>query len=218
MSIQRHAIDFAELDDGRRARLAALETTLLSDAMGGRNTMAAAIKPLAPGSRLIGQARTAFSPGAVRAAIIAIAVARPGDVLVIDGGGGDVHATLGGIMARDALRQGVAGCVIDGLVRDSAEVRELGLTVFCRGAIPHGAGVDPRGEVDAPVRAGGVRVRPGDVIIGDDDGVVVVPLAEVDTVLARAEAKRDAEAGWMSGIGAGRSLAEIHGFDIPPAQ
>lgn len=218
MSVRRHAVDFAVLDVTRRDRFARLETTLLSDAMDGRNTMAAAIAPLAAGTRLVGQARTAFSPGAVRAAIVAIAVARPGEVLVVDGGGGDSHATLGGIMARDALRGGLAGCVIDGLVRDSAEIRELGLAMFCRGAIPHGAALDPRGAVDLPVRAGGVRVCPGDVIVGDDDGVVAVPLASVDGVLERAEAKRRAEAEWVDGIESGRSLAAVHGFEIPPAE
>jgi regulator of RNase E activity RraA len=215
MTVTRCAIDFPPLADAARSALASFETSLLSDAMGGRQTVAAAIKPIKPGLRLVGQARTVFCPGAVRAAVCAIALGRAGEVLVIDGGGGQAHASLGGIMALDARRRGLAGAVIDGAVRDAAELRGMGFPIFCRAVTPHGAGAEPGGEIDSPVRLGGVWVRPGDAVVGDDDGVVVVPLAELDEVIAKAEAKREAEAGWIAAIESGRSLAEVHGFDIP---
>ncbi len=214
MTIVRHAIDFPPLSPTARAALAGLDTTLLSDALGGKATAAAAFTPLSSRERLVGQARTAFCPGSVLPAIGTITLARPGEVLVI-GGGGDSFASLGGIMARDAVRQRLAGLVIDGLVRDIGELRAMPFPIFCRGATPHGAGADPRGAIDGPVNLGGPLVYPGDVIVGDDDGIVVIPLAQVDEVVAKAIAKRDAEASWIADIEAGKSLAEVHGFDVP---
>ena len=213
MPILRHPIVFEPIAEAAREALRGLETTLLSDALGGRQT--AALRPVRPGLKLVGEARTAFCPGAVRAAVCAIAIARRGEVLVIDGGGGDAHASLGGIMARDAEAHGLAGCVVDGAVRDVAELRASSLAIFSRGVTPHGAGRDPRGEIDGPILLAGARVLPGDVVVGDDDGVVVIPRAEVAAVIARAEAKRATEAGWIAAIQSGKALAEVHGFTIP---
>lgn len=215
MTITRCAIDFPPLDDAARKALASLDTSLLSDAMGGRQTVAAAIKPIKPGLRLVGQARTVFCPGRVVAAACAVALGRPGEVLVIDGGGGQAHASFGGILALDAIRRGLAGCVVDGAVRDAAELSAMEFPIFCRAVIPRADGRDPNGEIDGPVGLGGVWVHPGDAVVGDDDGVVVVPLAEVGEVIAAAHAKREAEAGWIAAIEDGKSLAEAHGFDIP---
>jgi len=214
MTILRHPIDFEPITETQRRALGALDTTLLSDAMDGRQTVAA-LRPVKAGLKLVGQARTVFCPGSVRPAVCAIAIARPGEVLAIDGGGGQAHASLGGIMALDAKAHGLAGCVVDGAVRDIAELRENGLAIFSRGVTPHGAGRDPRGEIDGPILLAGARVLPGDVVVGDDDGVVVIPRTEVDAVIARAEAKRATEAGWIAAIQSGKALAEVHGFTIP---
>jgi 4-hydroxy-4-methyl-2-oxoglutarate aldolase len=216
MSILRHPIHFEPIAETAREALRGLETTLLSDALGGRQT-SGALRPVKPGLKLVGEARTVFCPGAVRPAVCAIALARPSEVLVIDGGGGEAHASLGGIMARDAEARGLAGCVIDGAVRDVAELRAGALAVFSRAVTPHGAGPDPRGEIDGTVVVAGIRVEPGDVVVGDDDGVVVIPRAELDAVIARAEAKREAEAAWVAAIESGKSLAEVHGFEVPEA-
>ena len=164
-----------------------------------------------------GPARTSFSPGAVEAAIHAIAQCQPGEVVVIAGGGGDAHASLGGIMALDSERHGAAGCLIDGAIRDSAEIRESGFPIYARASTPHGAGADPDGSINGPVEAAGVTINPGDVVVGDDDGVVVIPRADLDQVIADAEAKGAKEADWIAGLKAGKSLAEIHGFMPPEA-
>ena len=214
MTIVRHAIDFPPLPDSSRAALAGLDTTLLSDALDGKATAATALTPLSSRGRLVGQARTAFCPGSVLPAIGTITLAQPGQVLVI-GGGGESYASLGGIMARDAVRQRLAGLVIDGLVRDVAELRAMPFPIFCRGATPHGAGADPGGVIDGPVNLGGPLVNSGDVIVGDDDGIVVIPLELVDEAIDKATAKRVAEAGWIAEIEAGKSLAEVHGFSVP---
>lgn len=216
MTIVNHAGDVAPLDQATRDRLEALDTTLLSDAMLGRGTMAAAMSPVKAGTKLVGPARTAFSPGAVEAAIHAIAACQPGDVVVI-AGGGTAHASLGGIMALDAEQHGAAGCVIDGAIRDTAEIRASGFAIFARTSTPHGAAVDPNGSINGPVAVAGTRVFPGDILVGDDDGVVVIPRAELDQVIEAAEAKGEKEAGWVAALKAGQSLAEIHGFSPPTA-
>ena len=108
MAIVNHAGAVPPLDDATRARLDALDTTLISDVMDGRGTMAAAVSPVKTGTKMVGPARTSFSPGAVEAAIHAIAACQPGDVVVI-AGGGTAHASLGGIMALDAERHGRPG-------------------------------------------------------------------------------------------------------------
>lgn len=216
MTIVKYPGEVAPLDDAARDRLMALDTTLLSDVMNGHGTMAAAMGPALPGTKMVGPARTAFSPGAVEAAIHAIAACRPGDVVVI-AGGGDTHASLGGIMALDAERHGAAGCVIDGAIRDSAEIRASGFPIFSRAVIPHGAGLDPNGAIDGPVSVAGVWIQPGDVVVGDDDGVVVIARARLDAVIAAAEAKREREADWIAALKSGRSLADVHGFAPPVA-
>ncbi len=217
MTITRHKTDFAPLDDETRRALDALDTTLLSDAMFSGGTMTGAIKPVRPGMPMVGQARTVFCPGTVEAAICTIALGNPGEVLVIDGGGGVDHASLGGIMAFGAAKRGYAGCVVDGAVRDIGEIRGRDFPVYARGATPHGAGFDPRGIIDGPIIVGGIRVVPGDVIVGDDDGVVVIPQTELREVIARAQAKMEKEAGWIAQLESGKTHAEVHGFTIPPA-
>jgi regulator of RNase E activity RraA len=217
MTIVNHGADVPPLDQAARERLQALDTTLISDVMAGRGTMAAAIGPAKSGTKMVGPARTSYSPGAVEAAIHAIAACQPGEVIVIAGGGGDAHASLGGIMAMDAERHGAAGCLIDGAIRDTAEIRDSGFPIYARASTPHGAGVDPDGTINGPVDVAGVRVNPGDVVVGDDDGVVVIPRADLDQVIADAEAKGEKEAGWVAGLKAGQSLAEIHNFTPPLA-
>lgn len=214
MTIVDYAGDVPPIDQATRDRLDALDTTLLSDVMGGRGTMAADMAPAKPGTKLVGPARTSFSPGAVEAAIHAIAACQPGEVVVI-AGGSLAHASLGGIMALDAERHGASGCVIDGSIRDTAEIRDSGFPIFARASTPHGAAVDPNGSINGTVAAAGTQIEPGDIVVGDDDGVVVIPRAELDQVIAAAEDKGKKEAAWIAGLKSGQNLAEIHGFSPP---
>lgn len=215
MTVLRYSADVTPLDDTTRQRLSALDTTLLSDAMSGRGTMAAAINPVAPGMKIVGPARTAFSPGSVEPGVQAIAACQPGDAVMIDGGGGVAHATLGGIMALDAHNRGAAGCVIDGAIRDTAEIRQAGFAIFSRASIPHGAGSEPDGYIDGPISMGGIWVNPGDIVVGDDDGVVVIPRADLETVIVAAETKGGKEATWVAALNSGRSLKDVHDFPDP---
>lgn len=122
----------------------------------------------------------------------ALDLARPGDVVVVDAGGGRERAIVGALMARYALRRGIAGLVIDGMVRDADELSELGLPVYARGVVPDGPYKDGPGEINVPISCGGTAVLPGDLVLGDGDGVVLVPgeaAAEVGREAAAVQAR-----------------------------
>lgn len=120
----------------------------------------------------------------------ALDLAEPGDVLVVDACGGSDHAIIGGLMARYASHRGIAGIVIDGAVRDVEDLVNLGLPVFARGVNPNGPYKDGPGEINTPISCGGEAVLPGDLILGDADGVAVVPQGDAERVERDAEALR----------------------------
>lgn len=134
----------------------------------------------------------------------ALDVAHPGDVLVVDACGGRSHALVGEIMTRYAERRGIAGLVIDGPVRDSRELGDLRLPVFAAGTSPFGPWKNGPGEIAYPVACGGVPVMPGDLVVGDADGVVIVPRADAAAVVAAAEAVHSRELGIFGDIESGR--------------
>jgi RraA family protein len=166
--------------------LGACDTTDLSDAMHGSHHMEPGIRALYPGMpRFAGPAVTVSVPaGAQDVRRIAMGMAREGDVLVIDGRGIGTFAVLGGKLAEGLKQQGLAGVVIDGVLRDFEEIQATGLPVHCRGYTIAAAPKTGAGEVNVPVACGGVVVHPGDVIVADSNGVVVVP-SEGAAALAR---------------------------------
>ncbi|MDI3533982.1 MAG: hypothetical protein PWQ82_347 [Thermosediminibacterales bacterium] len=115
----------------------------------------------------------------------AIDIAKPGDVIVVDAAGDMNNAILGEIMVRIAMKRELGGFLIDGCIRDSGEIREMDFPVFARGANPKGPYKDGPGEINVSVSCGGVVVRPGDIIIGDADGVVVIPPEEAEEILEK---------------------------------
>jgi 4-hydroxy-4-methyl-2-oxoglutarate aldolase len=137
------------------------------------------------------------------AALAALDLIQPGDVLVIATQGFEGTATLGDNMARIAQIRGALGVVTDGMVRDAAEIIALGLPVFCRGVTPNSAFPSGPGEVGLPLAMGEVTIESGDVIIGDRDGVVVVPRAELAAVTARLELVAAKEAEMHARLAAG---------------
>src|SRR5262245_6376204 len=177
------------------AELAKLSPTSLADALTRDRVMDIGIRPLWPGMpRLAGPAYTVRClPGDNLMVHAAIYRAAPGDVIVIEAGDVD-YAVAGGNVCAVAQRRGVAGFVVDGVIRDVAEARERGFPVLARGVIPIPGGKDKLGALGEPVRVGGVEVHPGDIVVGDEEGVVVVPLARATHVLqaARARAEKDA--------------------------
>jgi 4-hydroxy-4-methyl-2-oxoglutarate aldolase len=194
-------------------RIARMPTAILSDALGRLGTMASAIKPMTSTARLIGIARTVRCfPGDFLTLLTALAEARDGEVLVVDGGGGLEAALLGNLMALEARRKGVRGFVIDGAVRDVVGLEAVGIPVFARAATPRIGTAEHLLESQVPIICGGAPVQPGDIVHGDEDGVVVFAAARLRQVTARAlEIKRN-EAEVARRLRRGRPLAELMGL------
>jgi RraA family protein len=123
----------------------------------------------------------------------ALDYAQPGDVLVIDAEGDTEHAILGEIMTREAMVNGLAGFLIDGAIRDAGKIKKMEFPVFARGVTPRGPFKDGPGEINTPVSCGGVVVNPGDIIVGDEDGVVVIPSVDAEDILKKVEIKHENE-------------------------
>ncbi len=185
----------------KRARL--LNTTLLSDAMGCTGSMDYKIKPVAPGMRVVGTAMTvSLRPGDNLFLHQAIYDGGEGYVLVADGKGHTANAYLGELMAGAAKAIGLEGIIIDGCVRDKETLSELGFPIFAKGFIPNGPLKDGPGELHTAISCGGVSVQPGDLIVGDEDGVIVVPKNKIEDALEKAEKKLSYEQQRMDTIAA----------------
>lgn len=216
MSMVRYACSFRSLGDSELRAWDDIPTAVAGDAQNRSRCMVAAIQPIKPGFRMIGQARTVQAMvGDNSAAHAALAIVRPGEVLVIDGCGHADTALWGGIMTAAAVERGLGGVVVDGAIRDVAELRRTSLAMFARGSVPRGPHKGFGGAIDGPVSVGGVAIRSGDLILGDDDGVTVVPLAEVDAVLQEARRILAKETGIMQAIRAGKTSAELVGIAVP---
>ncbi len=161
-------------------------TCTVSDALGRTGGLSAAFRALTPGARLLGYAVTARTFGTDLTAVFgAIEAATPGSVVVIATGGSQNSAFWGERTTRAAQARGVTGAVIDGPARDVGALARLNFPVFGTGSVPNAGLPGGRGSVNVPVALGGQVVSPGDLIVADENGVVVVPRAEVENVLAR---------------------------------
>jgi len=174
-----------------------MPTGFVTDAYNGKGCLDFEIKPLMPAMTFNGPAITAFcGPMDNLAAMAILDFAKKGDVIVIATGGDDTAATVGDLWAFWAKKIGVAAIVCDGLVRDVAGLLKVGIPVFARGIKPNSAFKHGPGEVNMGVTCGGVAIGPGDIVVGDRDGVVAVPLAEAEQVAAQLGLvkKKEAEA------------------------
>jgi regulator of RNase E activity RraA len=210
------------LDDDLRAQLLRVPVAALSAQLRkrGLNTVTVdGVHALLPGAKLVGTARTlrllpgredlfASHGGGHNAQKRAFDALGPGDVLVIEARGETGAATFGDVLAVRAHARGAAGIVTDGAVRDAAAVSAVGLPVWCAGAHPAVLGRrHVPWDVDVTVACGGTTVQPGDVLVGDDDGVVVVPRALVAEVVDAALQQEDEDA-WVA-----QRVAEGHALD-----
>ncbi|MGE7692439.1 RraA family protein [Lysinibacillus sp. NPDC097214] len=167
-----------------------LPTTAVSDATGGHTNLRSDIKPLADHYKIAGRAVTVRLPDGENGAVLeAIRAAREGDILVIDAKGNTNRAVAGDFVLSLAKGIGVQGFVVDGVIRDIAAIRELDFPIFSLGTTVAAGHKNGGGEVNVPIAIGGVAVHPGDYIIGDMDGVVVVPQNDAERMFAAAEAK-----------------------------
>jgi 4-hydroxy-4-methyl-2-oxoglutarate aldolase len=175
--------------------LGTVSPTTLAGLLGRAQVMDLGIRPLwGPAPRVAGPAYTVrCAPGDNLMLHAAIYRAEPGAVIVVEAGDAD-YAVAGGNVCAVAQRRGVAAFVVDGVVRDLGEIREIGFPVFARGVVPVPGAKSALAPLNAPVRCGGVAVSPGDVVVADEEGVVVVPAARQDDVLRDAQAQEAAEA------------------------
>jgi 4-hydroxy-4-methyl-2-oxoglutarate aldolase len=213
MTIYRHKVDFRKLSSERLEQWAKIPPAIASDCMNRDQAMSGAISPIAEGTTLCGQAKTVNPMVADNSAShVALEDAYPGQVIVIAADGHLHNAVWGGLMARAAQAQGIAGIVIDGAVRDAAEIKEIGFPCFCIDAVPSGPHKGHGGTVDGSIACGGCPVNPGDLILGDDDGIVVVPLALEENLLEACQKKLAAEDKIVARIEAGERLSAIQGL------
>jgi regulator of RNase E activity RraA len=179
------------------------------DAMDRLMAMDYRIKPLDPALHLCGPALTVRTrPGDNLMVWKALDVAQPGDVLVIATYNYTTTSTFGELVVMAAKAKGLAGIVSDGMCRDTSGIRATGLPVFAFGSVPSSPGKDGPGEIGGPVSCGGLAVHAGDIIVGDADGVVVVPLADVPQVLDKLKAVEEKERQMLANIRTGRLIPD----------
>ncbi len=184
------------------------QTSHLADAMEGRGALDYRIKPLDPTNAVfVGPALTAFAyPADIAGMLGALSEAEPGDVIVVANDSYARTAILGDIAAGMMRNKNVAAFVTDGLARDKAGIIATGLPVFCRGVQPNSPAMNGPGVVGAAITLGDVHVEPGDVIVGDADGVVVVPANQLHQVLDRLNQIRAAEARAIAAVQQGGTM------------
>lgn len=195
-------------------RLAALGTATLGEVAPGARLLMLQLRPVGPGMRLAGPARTVRClPGDNLALHLAIDRAEPGDVIVADCDGSIDSGPFGEIMALACQLRGIVGLVIDGAVRDSAQICAMDFPVFARGLNIRGTAKLDRGEVDTILEIGGAKICPGDMIVADSDAVLVLPAASANQALAAGEMRVANEAKIMERLRAGETTLQILGLN-----
>lgn len=190
-----------------------MQAATLHEVMGKRGAMLHNIRPVWPGSFVVGSALTVKSrPGDNLMLHKAVSIAKPGDILVVDVDGFQEAGIWGEIITTAAKMKGMVGIVTNGTVRDSMPIKDLDFPMFTNGLSMKGTTKMTPGLINNPITIFGVTVNPGDIVLGDNDGVVVVPLAEAEKVLELAREKEASEALVMERIRKGECTMDILGF------
>lgn len=183
------------------------------EALGRIGAMDSAIKPLDPSMRVAGRALTVDSaPGDNLMIQYAVTIARPGDVLVVDAKAFTEAGPWGDVLSLYAQKVGLEGLVIDGAVRDSQDVIAMGFPVFSRAVSIKGTDKYHPGGVNVPIHCAGTTVNPDDIIVGDADGIVVLPGADLDRAVALSAAREDKEREIRTELLNGSSLVDLMGL------
>ncbi len=199
--------EITRVDAATVAKAAAYPSSILADVAGRRGALSGRIAPLAPSMRFAGPAITVeVRPGDNLMIHAAMAIAQPGDVLMIDGKGDLSSALMGEIMSQQCVALGVVGVVIDGAVRDSEAIRELGFPMYAAGLNPNGPTKSVSGRLNHPISIGGVSVNPGDLVVGDADGVTVIERDKAAAMLPLAAEKVAAETKRIADIKSRKAL------------
>lgn len=185
-------------------RLRGIQVALISDQL-HRNRSATGLRPYHRPAPMAGSAVTVRTRGGDNLAVLrAFEFCRPGDVMVVDADGECANALVGGILTFYAAQIGLAGMVLDGAIRDTAEIGERTFPVYARGHTHRGPYKDGPGAINVPVSVGGLTIHPGDIVIGDQDGLLAFHPDEAETLIAKALAQRDAEDRTMAAMREGR--------------
>jgi regulator of RNase E activity RraA len=199
--------DFERVDPRVVEQAAQFPSSILADVAGRRGALSGRIAPLSPAMKFAGPALTVdVRPGDNLMIHAAMAIAKPGDVIVVDGKGDLSSALMGEIMCQQCVALGVVAVVIDGALRDSVAIRHLGLPMYAAGLNPNGPTKFVPGRLNHPISIGGVCVRPGDLVVGDADGVTVVEREKAAELLPLAAEKVIVETQRIDDIRSRRAL------------
>ena len=191
-------------------QFAGIWTSTLADTMGRHGVMMPEIRPIFEGIRVLGTAFTVLNyPDDNITTHKALTMLEPGDVLVIDEGRESNTGAFGHNMSLQARNRGVAGFISNGCMRDIALLRKEKFPAFCRSVCPRSAQKNTPGSINVPVQVGGLVVSPGDIVVGDDDGVAVVPLAVAEEIVKKARGRMDMEHQQAQDIRDGKKPLEI---------
>ena len=195
------------------ARLGAAGTATVHEAIGRRGFVGADLRPIQQGRRVAGSAITvSCHPGDNLMIHAAVEVCQAGDVLVVTNTAPSTHGMFGELIATSLLARGVSTLIIDAGVRDTHELRDLGFAVWSQHVSCQGTVKASPGSVNVPVVLGGVSVHPGDVVVADDDGVVVVPRGEADWAAEQSEVRIAKEDAARARLGAGELGVDMYGL------
>ena len=198
---RRRAVDAAIV-----AKFRDLPVANISDSMSRMTAAGARLRPMHGGGVLVGPALTVKArPGDNLMLHKALDIANPGDVIVCDAGGDLTNSLFGEMMLAHAVKRGVAGIVLNGAIRDSGAIRAGSFPIFAAGVSHRGPYKDGPGEINVAIAIDGMVIEPGDLIVGDDDGLICVPFDQIAAVLAAASAKHAAEHKQLAEIAAGTS-------------
>ncbi len=204
--IKRPSLEWVE-------KFKAIPSSIISDCLNRYNGMHGDIKPVFEGIKLCGPALTVQSMvGNNMGSHLALTFAEPGDVLVIDARGHIGTAALGGVQAACAVQRKVAGIVVDGAIRDVDDMRRMKFPVYCKAVTPNGPHKGWPDSVNVHIQCGGVPVSPGDMVVGDDDGIAVVPLGLLKEVYEKAIERLNKEKIWLEKIDNGESPLDAVGL------
>jgi 4-hydroxy-4-methyl-2-oxoglutarate aldolase len=194
------------------ARLLGIDVSALSDADKTLPVVDPGIRAMVPDVRMVGPAFTVLAEDDHLPVMSALAAAAPGDVLVIATNGG-TRAVFGELFATEARRRGLAGIVADGFCRDLRGLRGIGLPVFARGTTPRSGTTVSRAAHGQTITCGGVDVSPGDVVFGDDDGLLIAPAQRIEAALETAELIGRSERAILAAQARGQALHELTNHD-----
>lgn len=218
MTVTIHSPSIAAIDDDLLARWRAIPVPVAVDLAPEAHQISPELRPLLPPGqqpRLFGRALTVrCAPPDFGAVLHAVGMIGPGEVLVIEAAGQARHAMIGDVLGGHLHRVGAAGIVCDGPVRDVGNLAKMpGLSVYSRSVTPRGPTGFALGEVNCPVQIGGATVHPGDLILGDCDGLIALPAAALAGLIARMEQKVSLEEAWVARLALDEPIAAIFGLN-----